>query len=72
MKTEIHLGKSLVITVHSNAGLFYGENTLQGWQGRIKGNAGIGRVSGDGNLIASRLNYLDDPDFFDLLIRVHR
>ncbi|MDN5344955.1 MAG: hypothetical protein PWQ18_1068 [Clostridia bacterium] len=70
MKTEIYLGKVHLANVQNNAGIFYGENTLRGWQTRSKGNAGLGRVNGDGNLIASRLNYLHDPDFFDLLVRM--
>ncbi|OIQ53813.1 hypothetical protein [Neomoorella thermoacetica] len=59
-----------MVSVNNNAGAFYGENTLRGWQTRSKGNTGVGRVNGDGNVIASRLNYLYDPDHFDLLIRV--
>jgi len=66
MKTEIYLGKVNVASVRNNAGVFYGENVLRGWQTRVKGNAGIGRVSGDGNLIASRLNFLQDADFIDM------
>lgn len=69
MKTEIYLGKVVLSSVNNNAGLLYGENTLREWQIRTKGNAALGRVNGDGNLIASRLNFLNDPDIFDTVIK---
>ncbi len=69
MKTEIVLGKINISSVQNNAGLFYGDNTLKGWQTRSKSNATLGRVSGDGNLIASRLNFLHDPDLIDMLVK---
>lgn len=72
MKTEIYLGKVNLSSVNNNAGLLYGENTLHGWQTRAKGNAAISRVSGDGNLIASRLNFLNDPDIIDTLIKMRK
>lgn len=72
MQTRILLGKVTINSINNNAGVFYGDNVPLGWRTRSKGNAGIGRINGDGNIVASRLNYLDDPDIFDLLIRVHR
>lgn len=70
MKTVIYLGKVLVSSVHSNASLLYGENQTRGWQTRSKGNSAIGRVNGDRNIIASRLNLLNDPDILDTFIKV--
>lgn len=69
MQTRIFLGKVTMNSVNNNAGVFYGDNAPRGWRTHSKSNAGIGRINGDGNLITSRLNYLDDPDFFDLLVR---
>lgn len=70
VKTKIYLGKVNVASVRNNAGVFYGENTLRGGQTRAKSNAGVGRVSGDGNLIVSRLNLLNDPDVADMPAKV--
>lgn len=69
MKTEIYLGKVNLISVQNNAGVFFGENTLKGWQARSKTNAALGRVNGDGNMIVSRLNYTNDPDFVDMFVK---
>jgi hypothetical protein len=69
MKTEIYLGKVHMASVKVNAGVFYGENTVQGWQIRAKSNAGLGRLNGDGNIVASHLNFVDDPDLFDMTVR---
>ncbi|MEW5762864.1 MAG: hypothetical protein AB1776_06665 [Bacillota bacterium] len=66
MRTEIHLGKIIIISVQNNAGVFHGENLMRGWCTRAKSNSGFGRVSGDGNLVTSRLNLLNDPDLIDL------
>ncbi|MGQ9498344.1 MAG: hypothetical protein ACUVRC_04225 [Desulfotomaculales bacterium] len=65
MKTVICLGKVSIAGVRNNAGVFYGENALRGWRTRVKSNAGAGRVTGDGNLVVSRLNLLNDPDVVD-------
>ncbi|WP_211662112.1 hypothetical protein [Neomoorella glycerini] len=42
---------------------------MRGWQARSKSNTTLGRVNGDGNLIASRLNFLHDPDLIDMLVK---
>lgn len=67
MKTEIFLGKINFSLVQNNSGVFYGDNTLKGWRSRSKRNAALGWVNGDSNFIASRLNYLNDPDFIETL-----
>jgi len=69
VKTVICLGKVSIAGVRNNAGVFYGENALRGWQTRVKSNAGAGRVTGDGNLVVSRLNLLHDPDVVDMPVR---
>lgn len=69
MKTEIRLGRVNVTAVQNNAGVLYGDNILKGWQSRTKSNAALGRVNGDRNIIASRLSYLNDPDFIDMFVK---
>lgn len=65
MKTEIFLGKVNISAVHQNAGVFYGENSVKGWKTRFKFNAALGRINGDGNIVASRMNLVYDPDIID-------
>jgi hypothetical protein len=69
MITEIRLGRVNVTAVQNNANVLYGDNILKGWQSRTKSNAALGRVNGDRNIIASRLNYLNDPDFIDMFVK---
>ncbi len=69
MKIDIILGKTFINSVQSNGGVFYGENDLKGWKTHSKSNSATGRVNGDGNIIASRLNVLNDPDFMDTMIK---
>jgi hypothetical protein len=69
MKTEIRLGRVNVTAVQNNAGVLYGDNTLKGWQSRTKSNTVLGRINGNHNIIASRLNYLNDPDFVDMFVK---
>ncbi|MCL6635129.1 MAG: hypothetical protein K6T29_05095 [Peptococcaceae bacterium] len=69
MKAEIFLGKLILNSVQNNAGTFWGDNTVKGWQTRAKTNSAIGRVNGDGNMILSRLNFLHDPDFIDMVVK---
>lgn len=69
MKTEIHLGKMQITSIQSNAGVFYGDNVIKGWRAQSKTNSALGRVNGDGNMIASRLNFLNDPDIADTVLK---
>lgn len=69
MNTKIYLGKVNFTSVQNNAGVFYGDNTLKSWQTRLKNNAALGRVNGDCNLIASRLNFINDSDIFDMVVK---
>lgn len=69
MDTKIYLGKVDIGAIQNNAGVFYGETILRGWQTRSKSNSSIGRVNGDANIISSRLNLLHDPDFIDMMVR---
>ncbi|MCG8402673.1 MAG: hypothetical protein MJA84_13955 [Firmicutes bacterium] len=66
MKTEIYLGKVTINAVQQNGAVFYGENSAGGWKTRSKSNAALGRINGDGNFVASRLNLVTDPDIFDM------
>lgn len=72
MKTQIYLGKVSMGSVQNNAGVLYGENSLRDWQTRSKGNSAFGRVNGDGNLIVSKLNLLNDPDLIDMIVKTDR
>ncbi len=72
MKTVIYLKKVNMSSVNSNAGVFYGDNKLRGWQSRSKGNNALGRVNGDGNRITSCLNFIHDPDIIDMSIKTGR
>ncbi|GBF32037.1 hypothetical protein DCCM_0228 [Desulfocucumis palustris] len=65
---KLYLGRLELGSIQNNAGVFYGRNSLQGWQTRSKGNATLGRVNGDSNYIASRLNFLHDQDVFDMFV----
>jgi hypothetical protein len=65
---KLYLGRFELGSVQNNAGVFYGRNSLQGWQTRNKGNAALGRVSGDCNYMATRLNILNDQDIFDMFV----
>ncbi|MDF9407988.1 hypothetical protein L7E55_06380 [Pelotomaculum isophthalicicum JI] len=69
MKTEIYLGKINLAMAQGNAGIFYGDNTLKGWRASSKRNLSLGRVNGDGNFIASRLNFLNDSDIIDMFVK---
>ncbi|AGL02357.1 hypothetical protein [Desulfoscipio gibsoniae] len=66
MRTEICLGKVIISAIQQNAGVFYGENSVEGWKTRSKSNAALGRINGDRNTIASRFNFVNDPDIFDM------
>ncbi|MGD0153095.1 MAG: hypothetical protein ABSC17_04925 [Thermacetogeniaceae bacterium] len=66
MKTEIIIGRIQVNEIRNNASAVYGDNSLNGWRSHSKVNYSLGRVNGDANLIASRLNYLSDPDGIDV------
>lgn len=66
MKTEIIIGQIQVNEIRNNASTVYGDNSLHGWRLHSKANYSLGRVNGDANLIASRLNYLSDPDGIDV------
>ncbi|MGB9792051.1 MAG: hypothetical protein ACPLTR_05675 [Thermacetogeniaceae bacterium] len=68
MKTLIYIKEVKMSSVHSNAGVFYGENSLSSWHSRTKGNNAVGRVNGDGNRIASRLNAVHDQDIVDMAV----
>lgn len=72
MKTVIYLKEVKMSSVNSNAGVFYGDNKLRGWQSRSKGNNALGRVNGDGNQIVSRLNFIHDQDNIDMSIKTGR
>ena len=69
MKTKIYLGKVYTSMVQENAGVFYGDNNMEGWKSSSKTNYAIGRINGDGNFISSRLNLIHDPDIFDMLTK---
>lgn len=69
MKTEIFLGKVQLTTVQNNAVILYGDNTLNGWRTRSKTNVALGRISGDCNFVASRLNSLNDSDIIDMVVK---
>ncbi len=69
MKTEIYLGKVNVTSVQNNAVLNYGESSFLKWVTRSKVNSALSRVSGDGNVFESRLNLVNDPDLFDVIIK---
>ena len=66
MKTEIVIGQIQVNEIRNNASAVYGDNSLHGWRSHSKVNYSLGRVNGDANLIASKLNYLSDPDGIDM------
>lgn len=68
MKTVIYLKEVKMSSVQSNAGVFYGENSLSSWHSRSKGNNAVGRVNGDGNRIVSRLNAVHDQDIIDMAV----
>ena len=69
MKTEIFLGKVQLTTVQNNAVVLYGDNTLNGWRTRSKTNVALGRISGDCNFVASRLNALNGSDIIDMVVK---
>jgi len=72
MKTEICLGKVSITNVQSNAGVYYGENMIKGWRAHSKSNSSLGRVNGDGNTIASRLNFVGDSDLMDMVVKTFK
>jgi len=60
--------RKFILIVRNNANVLYGETTLQGWQIKTKTNSVLGRISGDRNLIANRLNLLNGPDLVDMAL----
>lgn len=68
MKTEIIIGQVQINEIRNNANSLYGDNTLRGWRSHAKINYSLGRINGDANLVASRLNYLSDPDCIDMQV----
>ena len=66
---KIFLGKIKIDQLRGNVGVFWGENTMWDWHTHSKANSGLGRISGDGNYIGSKLNYVDDQDIIDLFLR---
>ncbi|MBZ4653191.1 MAG: hypothetical protein JG781_529 [Peptococcaceae bacterium] len=64
MDTQIYVGNVLFSTVNTNSGVL---NKHKDWKASSKGNSAIGRVNGDGNIITSNLNYVEDRDFFDTM-----
>ncbi len=72
MKTEIYLGNVQVSSVQNNAVLNYGESSFIKWITRSKVNSALSRVSGDGNVFESKLNLVNDPDVFDVIVRTSK
>lgn len=66
---RIFLGRIKIDQLTGNAGIFWGENTMRDWHTNAKANATLGRISGDGNYIASKVNYLNDQDLIDYSLR---
>ncbi len=66
---EISLGSVSIATVANNAAVFFGENSFHGWKTRSKKNAALKRISGDWNSIASIVNYLNDSDVLDVVVK---
>lgn len=69
MKIDINLGSVSISNVQNNSSVLYGETTQNGWNTKTKVNATIARISGDSNLIANRLNLLNDPDLIDITVK---
>ncbi len=67
-KTEIIIGQVQINDIRNNANLMHGDNSLRGWRTHAKTNYSLGRVNGDANLVACRLNYLSDPDCIDMQV----
>ncbi len=67
-KTEIIIGQIQINDLRANANLLQGDNILRGWRTHSKTNYSLGRVNGDANLVACRLNYLSDPDCIDMQV----
>ncbi len=68
MKTEIIIGQVQINEIRNNANSLNGDNVLPGWRSHSKVNYSLGRVNGDANMVASRLNYLSDPDGIDVQV----
>jgi hypothetical protein len=68
LKIDINLGNINIANVQSNASVLYGESTQNDWSLKAKANTTIGRVSGDHNLIANRINLVNDPDLIDVTV----
>ena len=67
-KTEIIIGQIQINDIRNNANLIHGDNSLRGWRSHSKINYSLGRVNGDADLVACRLNYLSDPDCIDMQV----
>jgi hypothetical protein len=67
-KTAIFIGQVQINDIRNNANLLNGDNIQRGWRTHSKINYSLGRVNGDANLVASRLNYLSDPDGIDMSV----
>lgn len=68
-KTEIIIGQIQINDLRASANLMQGDNAAPGWRTHSKTNYSLGRVNGDANLVACRLNYLSDPDCIDMQVK---
>lgn len=64
---QINIGSIRIGSIDSSSALNIGKNTLQGFRSLTKNNQGLGEIYGDKNRFPSNVNYLDDPDTYDLL-----
>lgn len=66
MPTVINIGNVNVNTPQQNAGAFFGETVISGWDANQKQNQGHGGIFGSLNLSNSGINYnFDGNDMID-------
>ena len=58
-KTEIIIGQVQINEIREKRNLMHGDNAAPGWRSHSKINYSLGRVNGDANLVACRLNYIE-------------
>ena len=56
-----------VYTLTGGAGIFVGSNVQLNWSSRSHENIGLGKVTGDYNLIHQNVNIVSDDDIVDTL-----
>lgn len=68
MPAFISFGAIYVNTQENSAGIFFGETVANGWDAHSKNNQALGQIFGNGVVVLTPINLLNDPDVLDAIM----